>query len=153
MPESAKLPEDLDCSHLADKLNLLFETFHPKGTPPPSNQAVAAGIEQKYKLTITGQYLGQIRAGKKTNVSLMTLRAIAGYFRVKESFLIEPGRDEEVESQIELLRVFRDEEVLDIATRTSSLSAQSRRAIASLVDQLAAFEQLPPKDASTSGGT
>lgn len=151
MTGSANVSGDIDCSDLAAKLNLLFETFHPKGTPPPSNQAVAAGIEQKYNLTITGQYLGQIRAGKKTNVKLVTLRAIAGYFGVKEGYLTEPGRDENVEEQLELLRVFRDEDIINIATRTSGLSAQSRRAIFSLVDQLRAIEQLPPIDPSTPG--
>lgn len=150
MPESADPSKDIDCSDLPTKLNLLFETFHPKGQPPPTNKAVAAGIEQKYKnVTITGQYLGQIRAGAKTNVKLATLRAIAGYFRVKESYLIEPGRDEDVESQLELLRLARDEELVGILTRASGLSPRSRKALAGLVEQLRAIEQLPPIDSPT----
>lgn len=153
MPRSANPNGDIDCSDLPNKLNLLFETFHLKGQPPPTNKAVAAGIQEKYKnVTITGQYLGQIRAGAKTNVSLVNLRAIAGYFRVKESYLIEPGRDEDVESQLELLRMSRDEELIGILTRASGLSAQSRKALSSLVEQLRTIEQLPPIDPSTSGG-
>lgn len=150
---SVNLGGEIDGSDLAAKINKLFDTMRAAGAPQLSNYAAAKGIEEKTGVSITPQYLSQIRSGKKTNISVVTLRAIADYFGIQASYLIESGTDERIESQLEMLRVMRDAGVRDIATRAAGLSPQALVNVAALIDRARALEQLPPVEPpSTSRG-
>lgn len=140
---------ELDGSDLAAKLNKLFDTMHPRGTAPVSNYAAAKGIEDKTGVSITAQYLGQLRAGKKRNPTMQHLRAIADYFGISASYLLEPGPNEHIESQLEVLRVMRDAGVRDIASRAAGLSPEALLGVAAIIDRARALEQLPPVDPPT----
>lgn len=129
---------------LAAKLNRLFDTMHPAGVAPPSNYTAAKGIEERTGVKITPQYLSQIRQGKKTNISVIHLRAIADYFGVPANYLIDSSVDERIESQLEMLRVMRDSGVRDIAARAAGLSPKALTNLAALIDRARALEQLPP---------
>ncbi|SLE83476.1 Helix-turn-helix protein [Mycobacteroides abscessus subsp. massiliense] len=148
----------VDGSDLAAKVNELFATKHKRGEAPLSNYAAAKGIEEKTDVPITPQYLSQIRSGKKTNISVVHLRAIATFFGVPASYLIEPGDDERVRAQLEGLRALREAGVRDILTRVAGLSPQALVNMAAVADGLRALEQLPPvdppaDDPSEPGGT
>ncbi|MUM15513.1 helix-turn-helix transcriptional regulator [Mycobacterium sp. CBMA271] len=153
---SAHPASEIDGSDLAAKLNELFETMHAAGTPQLSNYAAAKGIEEKTRVSLSPQYLSQIRSGKKTNISVVNLRAIAEYFGVPAGYLIESGTDERIKSQLGMLRVLRDAGVRDIATRAAGLSPQALVNVAALIDRARALEQLPPveppDEASTNRG-
>lgn len=130
---------------LAAKLNKLFETMHADGKKPDSNEKVVAALSQR-GVRITPQYLGQIRAGKKTNVDANTLRALAEYFGVTASYLIERGPQEDIEAQLNFLRLLRDEKVRAIATRASGLSEQSLASLTAIIDNVRELEKLPPAE-------
>jgi len=141
---SANPGGEIDGSDLAAKIDELFATKHKKGKAQLSNYAAAKGIEEKTGVSITPQYLSQIRAGEKTNISVVKLRAIADYFGVPASYLIESGTDERIKSQLGMLRLFRDTGVVDIATRVAGLSPQALVNMAAIADGLRALEELPP---------
>ncbi|WP_457062700.1 helix-turn-helix domain-containing protein [Mycobacteroides abscessus] len=141
---------EIDGSDLAAKVDDLFGTMHPAGAAPLSNYAVARGIEEKTGVSITAQYLSQIRSGKKTNISVVALRAIADYFGVPASYLIESGTDARIKAQLEQLRLLRDEGVRDIALRAAGLSPQALVNVAAIIDRARALEQLPPVEPSDS---
>lgn len=144
MSGSAHPSGEIDGSDLAAKVNELFDTMHKKNRAQLSNYAAAKGIEELTKVSITPQYLSQIRAGEKTNISVVKLRAIAEYFGIPASYLIESGTDERIKSQLEMLRIFRDAGVVDIATRVAGLSPQALVNVAAIADGLRALEELPP---------
>lgn len=141
---SANPGGEIDGSDLAAKIDELFDTKHKKGKAQLSNYAAAKGIEEKTGVSITPQYLSQIRAGEKTNISVVKLRAIAEYFGVPASYLIESGTDERIKSQLGLLRLFREKGVIDIATRVAGLSPQALVNLSAVADGLRALEELPP---------
>lgn len=148
----------VDGSDLAAKLNNLFDLKRKKGMSQLSNYAAAKGIEELTGVSITAQYLSQIRLGKKTNISVVHLRAIATFFGVPASYLIESGDDERVRAQLESLRALREAGVRDILTRVAGLSPQALVNMAAVADGLRALEQLPPvdpavDDPSEPGGT
>lgn len=128
---------------LAAKLNQLFATMHPDGTKPDSNEKVVEALAQR-GIRITAQYLGQIRAGKKTNVDANTLRGLAEYFGVTASYLVERGPNKHIEDQLRLLRLLRDEKISAIATRASGLSNQSLESLLAIIDRVRSLEKLPP---------
>ncbi|MEE3755252.1 helix-turn-helix domain-containing protein [Mycobacterium intracellulare] len=132
--------------HLAAKLNTLFDMMHPRGGAPLSNYAAARGIEQKTGVSITPQYLGQLRAGKKRNPTMKHVKAIAEFFGVSARYLLEPGRNAEIESQLEMLRAMREAGVSGIAARAAGLSPETRRDIAAILDRARSLERLPPVD-------
>lgn len=142
--DGPELIGDFDGSDLAAKLNKLFDTMHPRGVPPVTNYAAAKGIEEKTGVSITAQYLGQLRAGKKRNPTIQHLRAIAAYFGVSARYLMEPGPSPDIESQLEVLRILRDAGVRNIAARAAGLSPGALVNVANVIDQYRTLEQLPP---------
>lgn len=146
MTDGPETISEVDGSDLAAKLNTLFDTMHPRGAAPLSNYAAARGIKQKTGINITPQYLGQLRTGKKSNPTMKNLKAIAEYFGVSARYLLEPGPNAEIESQLEMLRAMREAGVSGIAARAAGLSPEARRDIAAILDRARALERLPPVD-------
>jgi transcriptional regulator with XRE-family HTH domain len=151
MEGSSNRVSEIGDPDLAAKLNKLFDTMHADGKKPDSNEKVVESLSKR-GVRITPQYLGQIRAGKKTNIDANTLRALAEHFGVTASYLIERGPNENIEAQLSLLRLLRDKKVRAIATRVSGLSDQSLMSVEAILDQVRALEKLPPVDPSTSEG-
>lgn len=145
MGEAANPGSEIGDPDLASKLNKLFDTMHPDGKKPDSNEKVVESLSKR-GVRITPQYLGQIRAGKKTNIDVNTLRALAEHFGVTASYLIERGPQEHIEEQLDFLRLLRDEKVRAIATRASGLSEQSLTSLKAIIDNVRQLEKLPPAD-------
>lgn len=152
MDGSAKPVSEIGDPDLAAKLNKLFDTMHADGKKPDSNEKVVEALSKR-GVRLTAQYLGQIRAGKKTNIDANTLRALAEYFGVTASYLIERGPNEHIEAQLSTLRLLRDEKVRAIATRVSGLSEKSLTSVQAILDQVRALEQLPPVKPPASEGS
>ncbi|OMB91417.1 XRE family transcriptional regulator [Mycobacterium colombiense] len=136
-----KRPDD---SGLATRLNKLFELMRKAGTPPLSNAAAAAAITDKTGVPISPAYLWQLRSGLKTNPTVVHLRAIADYFGVPPSYLIDRGTDPAIDAQLNLLQALRDNGVRDLAARASGLTPQALDSLAAIVDHLRELERLPP---------
>ncbi|OMC17565.1 XRE family transcriptional regulator [Mycobacterium colombiense] len=133
-----------DDSGLATRLNKLFELMRKAGTPPLSNAAAAAAITDKTGVPISPAYLWQLRSGLKTNPTVVHLRAIADYFGVPPSYLIDRGTDPAIDAQLNLLQALRDNGVRDLAARASGLTPQALDSLAAIVDHLRELERLPP---------
>lgn len=133
-----------DGSGLATRLNKLFELMRKAGTPPLSNAAAAAAITDKTGVPISPTYLWQLRSGLKTNPTVAHLRAIADYFGVPPSYLIDRGTDPAIDAQLNLLQALRDNGVRDLAARASGLTPQALDSLAAIVDHLRELERLPP---------
>lgn len=138
---------------LAAKINTLFDTMHPDGQKPDTNEKVVEALSQK-GVRISAAYLGQIRAGKKKNVSSDILVALAEYFNLESaSYLVDRGPHPGVEKEFSMLRLLRDKKIRSVATRVSGLSDQSVASVEAILDQIRGLEGLPPVDPSPSGGT
>lgn len=129
---------------LAARLNKLFELMRKAGTPPLSNAAAAAAITNKTGVPISPAYLWQLRSGIKTNPTVAHLRAIADFFGVPPSYLIDRGTDPAIDAQLNLLQALRDNGVRDLAARASGLTPQALNSLAAIVDHLRELERLPP---------
>lgn len=129
---------------LAARLNKLFEVMHKPSAPPLSNAAAAAAITEKTGVPISPAYLWQLRNGVKTNPTVAHLRAIAEFFGLPASYLIDSEADPAVDAQLNLLQALRDNGVRDLATRASGLTPQALNSLAMIIDHLRELERLPP---------
>ncbi|MCV7247744.1 XRE family transcriptional regulator [Mycobacterium koreense] len=134
----------MESSELSEKLNRLFETMRKPHDPPLSNAAAAAAITESTGVAISAAYLWQLRTGLKSNPTVTHLRAIAEYFGVPASYLIDAGIDPHLDAQIKLLSTFRDAGIRDLATRAAGLTSQSLESIRQMIDQVRRLEELPP---------
>nr|WP_245905804.1 helix-turn-helix domain-containing protein [Mycolicibacterium palauense] len=116
--------------------------------PPLSNVAAAEAITAKTGVSISAAYLWQLRSGVKTNPTVTHLRAIAQFFGVTPSYLIDPGIDPEIDAQLNLLQAMRDAGVRDLAMRASGLTPQALNSLRAMVDHARQLEQLPPVNTS-----
>jgi transcriptional regulator with XRE-family HTH domain len=94
--------DDAD-SDLAAKLNKLFEVMHKPSEPPLSNAAAAGAITKTTGVSISTAYIWQLRSGIKTNPTVQHLRAIADFFGVPASYLIDRNTDQKIEAQLTLM--------------------------------------------------
>lgn len=138
------LAKESEDGELATRLNKLFGLMRKAGTPPLSNAAAAAAITDKTGVPISPAYLWQLRSGVKTNPTVAHLRAIADFFGVPPSYLIDRGTDPAIDAQLNLLQALRDHGVRDLAARASGLTPQALNSLAAIVDHLRELEQLPP---------
>lgn len=136
--------EGPDNGELAARLNKLFEIMRKPGTSPLSNAAAAAAITAKTGVPISPAYLWQLRNGIKTNPTVTHLRAIADFFGLPASYLIDRDTDSAIDAQLDLLQALRDNGVRDLATRASGLTPQALKSLAVIIDHLRDLERLPP---------
>lgn len=106
--DRAAMESQVSTTDLAVKLNKLFEVMHSPSEPALSNAAAAEAITEKTGVSISPAYLWQLRSGLKTNPTVAHLRAIAEFFGVSASYLIDAGVDEHLEAQLDLLQALRD---------------------------------------------
>lgn len=131
-------------TELSLKINRLFEVMRKPSDPPLSNAAAAEAITNKTGVSISPAYLWQLRSGVKGNPTIAHLRAIAEFFGVPASYLIDEGSDDLIEAQLQALQTFRDAGVRDLAARASGLTPTSLESIRRMIDQARLFERLPP---------
>ncbi len=129
---------------LASKISRLFEVMRRPNDAPLSNAAAAEAITAKTGVSISAAYLWQLRSGLKTNPTIAHLRAIAEFFGVPASYLIDEGDERHISDQLEALRTFRDAGVRDLAARAHGLTPASLEGIRRMVDQARLFERLEP---------
>ncbi|SKH87523.1 hypothetical protein [Mycobacteroides abscessus] len=152
MDPSANPVSEAGDPDLAAKLNTLFDTMHPDGQKPDTNEKVVEALSQK-GVRISAAYLGQIRAGKKKNISSDILVALAEYFGLESaSYLVDRGPHPDIENEFSMLRLLRDKKIRSIATRVSGLSDQAVVSVETILDQIRELQGLPPVDPSSSGG-
>lgn len=135
---------------LAGRLDLLFRTRHAAGQPEPGYQEVADALATDGGPTVGGAYLYMLRTGRRINPRVELLVALARYFQVPASYFVDEDASDLTE-QLELLAALRDNDVQQLALRTQGLSAGSRRALATMIEQLRHAEGLDNSEASEGG--
>ncbi|MEV0614701.1 XRE family transcriptional regulator [Nonomuraea sp. NPDC050404] len=137
---------------LAEKLEFLFQTVHPPGRGPYSNDEVAAGLKDRGGPTISGTYIWYLRKGERDNPTIKHIEALARFFGVPSQYFLED--DPALMEQLKLLNAFKDAGVKSMAMRAAGLSAESLASIREVVERMRELEDLPDGEAGpdTAGG-
>lgn len=125
---------------LAEKVDYLFRTVHPRRRGPFTHPEVATATG------LSTGVLSGLRSGRNLNPTKDTMERLARFFGVPVAFFFDDQTTEEVAVQIGLAAVLRDAGIARAATRLVGLSEQSVEAITMLAEQLRRVEGL---DAST----
>ncbi len=124
---------------LAERLDRLFSTMHPRHGDEYSTQEVVEGIAAQGGPTISAVYLWQLRKGHRANPTKEHLEALARLFGVAPSYFFDEDVSD-LDAQLELLALLRDRPLHDLARRAAVLTPESRRAVSDLVDTLCRIE-------------
>ncbi|MFD5030243.1 helix-turn-helix domain-containing protein [Streptomyces sp. NPDC058405] len=127
---------------LAQKLDHLFTTVHPKSRGPYSYEEVASGIERAGGPTISASYIWSLRTGKKDNPTMKHLEALAGFFGVSPSYFFSEESSERITAELSLLASMRDNQVRSVALRASGLSAETLETIQGFIERARELEGL-----------
>jgi hypothetical protein len=129
---------------LADRLDHLFRTVHPKDRGPYTPAEVAAAINKAAgDNVISATYLWQLRTGRRDNPTRKHLSSLAAFFGVSPMYFFddaEAGRDA---VQAELVTALKDDSVRDMTLRAAGLSDRSLKAIRDMIDSARVVEGLP----------
>jgi transcriptional regulator with XRE-family HTH domain len=127
---------------LADRLNQLFDTIHPAGRGPFSNDEVAAAIRDAGGPTISATYIWMIRRGDRDNPTLKHLEALAAFFGIPAAYFFDDAASAKIEAELRVLAALRDSGVRSLVLRMSGLSARSLQPIADVIDRVRELEGL-----------
>ncbi|MFI9724567.1 helix-turn-helix transcriptional regulator [Streptomyces sp. NPDC052396] len=147
-------------NQLANRLNRLFATVHPRGRGPYSNEDVAKAIRAQGG-DISKQYIAYLRNGERDNPRLHHLEALARFFGVRAAYFFDDEAATEIDRKLDQLAALRDAGVhtddllalkeagvTEVATRAAGLSPKGLSFASALLDQLRRMEGLPPKSPS-----
>ena len=129
---------------LAGKLNYLFGKIHPPNREF-TNEEVAAGILERKGMSISANYVGQLRSGRANNPSISVIEALADFFGVRPSFFLDDRSTEETKAEIELRQILRDNGLRSLALSARHLSPAVLASITALVQQLSAQQGDEPR--------
>lgn len=128
---------------LAQKIDHLFRTIHPRGQDEYTYEAVAEAIQARGGPTISATYLWQLRKGLRDNPTKKHLEALATFFGVSPAYFFDDEAAARIDSELELLVALRDAPVRQIALRAFGLSPESLSTIASMIERVRQLEGLP----------
>lgn len=148
MTDETTTPRPSPRTTLAQRLNHLFATVHPKGRGPYTNAEAAEGINTLAgaKL-ISHTYLWQLRKGERNDPSLSRTKAIADFFGVSVLYFSDDETAARTDAQLQLAVALRDKGVQRLALRSAGLPDKSLEALAVMADsarQLAGLPEIPP---------
>lgn len=134
---------------LAARLNALIRRFSTEHGTLTNDQLAAALKTVDPGLKVSGAYLSALRTGKRTRPSAELQVALARYFDVPVSYLVDPGTDPAADRSPHLERM--DElGVRSIALRAAGLDQESLSTVVAVLDHVRRLQGLPPVD---DGGT
>ena len=139
---------------MAQRLNRLFETVHPHGRGPFSNEEVARAIREQGG-DISKQYIAYLRKGERENPRLHHLEALAKIFGVPVSYFFDDDSAARLEKKLDELATWRDAGltqqdvqcleragVTGVAMRAVGLSPKGLEFAKVILDQLREMEGL-----------
>ena len=127
---------------LAGRLNHLFETVHPAGRGPYSNEEVARAIRDEGG-DISRAYLSYLRNGERTNPTLQHLGALGRFFGVTPAYFFDSDVAAETDAQLDIAVAMRDADVRTVALRVAGLSPKGLHAVRAIIDEVRELEGLP----------
>jgi transcriptional regulator with XRE-family HTH domain len=136
----------------ADKINFLFATVRPPGEDREyTNSEVASATD------ISGSYVGYLRKGIRDNPSIEAVRALARFFGVPASYLVDDEHDEQrlagIEAQLKLVQALKHPGIKQLAMRAADagLSPTGLQTIAAMIDEVRKLEQAARKPPRRTG--
>jgi transcriptional regulator with XRE-family HTH domain len=127
---------------LTARLNYLFATVRPADEEREfTNSEVAA------ETGVSASYIGYLRKGVRDNPSVDTVQALARFFGVRPSYLVDDELDEaqvaEIEAQLRLVRALRNPAIKRLAMRAAEadLSPTALDTITAMIDEVRKLEQ------------
>lgn len=129
-------------SALAARLKRLFETVHPPGRGPYSNEEVARAIRAEGG-DISRAYLSYLRNGDRDNPTLQHLEALARFFGVPPAYFFDDGVAAETDAQLEIVAALQDIGVRSVALRVAGLSQKGLHAVSAMIEEVRVLEGLP----------
>ncbi|MDQ1286789.1 MAG: hypothetical protein QG622_354 [Actinomycetota bacterium] len=145
---------------LADKIDRLFATMHPKDRGEFTYREVADGIKTlladrgEPDGSLSPSYICQLRKGRRTNPTLRQVEMLAAFFKVPVTYFAgSPSEVEAIDAQMSLVRALRDQDVRDIALRASALTPAGLRAVADVIATLARVPGMSRRPAGTRGAS
>jgi transcriptional regulator with XRE-family HTH domain len=131
---------------LAEKLDHLFRTVHPRNRGEYTFEEVAAALRAEGGPTISATYVWQLRKGIRDNPTKRHLEALAQFFGVPPAYFFDDTAAERIDAELALLNAMRDASVRQIALRASGLSPKSLNAITEMVERVRELEGLADTD-------
>lgn len=128
---------------LAEKLNHLFKTIHPRDRGEYSLQEVCDGIREQGGPRMTTNYLWQLRNGLRDNPSKAHLEALGRYFGIDPKYFLDSDLADHVDKELELIIAMRDAGIRRLAMRASQLTPEGLKVALSIVDQVGQLEARP----------
>jgi transcriptional regulator with XRE-family HTH domain len=129
---------------LADRLDQLFRTVHPKDRGPYTPAEVAKAINEAAGGRVIGEvYIWQLRTGRRDNPTRKHLSALAAFFGVSPMFFFEDAEANQNAVAAELITALKDDSVRELALRAAGLSERSLKAIADMIESARSVEGLP----------
>ncbi len=128
---------------LADKLDHLFRSVHPRGRGEYTYAEVAKAIEDRGGPTVSATYIWQLRKGRRDNPTKRHLEALADFFGVSPAYFFDDAEAERTDAQLALLTALRDAGARQIAARAAGLSPGSIQSLRDMADRLRELEGLP----------
>ncbi|MCL5108049.1 MAG: helix-turn-helix domain-containing protein [Chloroflexi bacterium] len=127
---------------MAEKVDRLFRTIHPRDREEYSFEDVAAAIRSRGGPTVSATYLWQLRKGLRDNPTKKHLEALADFFGVSPAYFFDDTAAARIDAELDLLAALRDASVRQIALRAFGLSPESLATIASMVERVRQLEGL-----------
>lgn len=128
---------------LAQKVDRLFRTIHPRERGEYSFEEVSEGIRARGGPTVSATYLWQLRKGLRDNPTKKHLEALADFFGVSPSYFFDEDAAKRIDAELDVLAALRDAPVRQIALRAVGLSPESLATIADMVERVRQLEGLP----------
>lgn len=129
---------------MAEKIDRLFRTIHPRGREEYSFEDVAAAIRGRGGPTVSATYLWQLRKGLRDNPTKKHLEALSDFFGVSPAYFFDDNAAARIDAELDLLSALRDASVRQIALRAFGLSPESLATIAGMVERVRQLEGLEP---------
>jgi len=132
---------------LADRLDHLFRTVHPKDRGPytPAEVAQAINVTADERV-ISSTYVWQLRTGRRDNPTQKHLSALGAFFGVSPMYFFQEAEADRDAVPPELIAALKNDEVRDMALRTVGLSDRALRAIKDMIENARAVEGLAAQD-------
>ncbi len=128
---------------LADKLDRLFRTIHPRQRGEYTYKEVADEIGTRGGPTISATYLWELRTGRKDNPTLKHVEALAQFFGVPPAYFLDEDAAQRINEELALLGALRDASVRHMALRAAGLSGASLGTITEMIERVRQLEGLP----------
>jgi transcriptional regulator with XRE-family HTH domain len=141
---------ELQRGPLADRLDHLFRTVHPKDRGPYTPGEVAAAVNDRAgEHVISSTYVWQLKTGRRDNPTQRHLSALAAFFGVSPLYFFEEADKGRESVPPELAVALSDDELRGLTLRAAGLSERALQAIRAMIENARVLEGLDADDGRT----